>query len=185
MELFLKTNLPNEWKKNPQKAKDKLNEKLKMFLQTNVIGETYIESLSVIKFEDYPDERNDDPEVLYLRKEEQKEKLKQFNEKIEAAEKFFAPFEKRENSDLEYWKAIITQYLLEEMQAKKQDSEILNKLRKCNFAHEGLIHVLELTGSFSSRSDILKQMNKDKGQASRNIKAFKEFIKNYKRKSVK
>ena len=184
MELFLKTHLLNEWTKNPQKAKEKLQEKLKMFFQANVIGESYIEKQTNKKYsslDDYADEQNLSPEEQYLLKEEKQEKLKKFKKTIEATKEFFDEELTRKNTDIDYWKAIVTQYLLEEMQVNSRDTELLNILTNCKFVRKGLINELEKTGSFSSRSEILQQLKKDKGQASKDIKRFKEFLQNKKK----
>ena len=131
--------------------------------------------------DDYADEQNLSPEEQYLLKEEKQEKLKKFKKTIEATKEFFDEELTRKNTDIDYWKAIVTQYLLEEMQVNSRDTELLNMLTNCKFVRKGLINELEKTGSFSSRSEILQQLKKDKGQASKDIKRFKEFLQNKKK----
>ena len=181
MELFLRIYQLFDWEKNLDKARNKLKDILKMYYSTSV-ADGCIEKDDEEGPVNLMDLMEDTRDQAYEETERINEKNKKRYEKIlSVIQDFFEKKQKRQNSDTEYWQALITHYLLEKLQIKKSEPDFqiyYDNLCSYSFIHRDKLKELTQEEKLCPRQEAIKEFKKDKGQVSRNIKEFEEYIKN-------
>lgn len=174
MELFLRMHKCYGWEKNPEKAMKKLKELIKIyyFNDAKKSGKENKDSLDWVE-----DTRDQDSQMTKLAFEINKDR---YENVFPTLVKFYEDeIENRKNADIKYWQALITHFVLENMQINPEDYDIniyLKKISKYKFASKALLSEIETTQTICSRTELLETFQKDKGQASRNIKQIIKFL---------
>ena len=196
MDYYLMTSNPYQWNINPEKLKQKFKDSIKMYSSTNVVRDSVEKDDEMVNIIDLiADERDEEYKETLEQIQTNKEN---YENVLSALQEFFEEKQKRKNSDTKYWQALITQFLLKNMNITKNSCDFQKyydnlsafyrkytdvEKNKSSFIHMSVLNDLKNTGELCTRNDIIERFGngKDKGQASRNIK---EIIENLKNKEI-